>query len=606
MNIGKDNTKEITRNKSNDSLESANTDLTDLDIANDSDLIEIQLFQQPDDNKSAHKLRRSFSLVRQLTVDNRSILDEEKVKHEDPNYVLSKQLTITDAARSMQSRAEDEANQERLDEKLPVVERAFTKKSDGTPDEPPDGGYGWVCCFSAGLILFATWGSNSAFGVYLAYYIDHNVFPGATKMDFAWIAGLIVCMGQIFSPVAFILVSLIGLKTTMFIAIALHFLGYLLASFATELWQLYLCQGLLVGSAYSLICVPAISIIPEWFLKRRGLASGLMCTGTGLGGLFYSLTVNALIQSTGDQRWSLRFVGITTAVLLTLGACLIRKRKESTDIKLRFALKAMFNPKVYSTVRLWSVSLWFAFSLLGYSITLFSYASVATALGLTQKQASVLTAVMNAAQTVGRPCIGVVADRWVGRINYTVILNFVVMVLIWAFWKSCRSFTSFLICGTLLGLFLGVGNVMNPVLTADAFEVDEFGCAWATLNVMMGIFSLFSEVIALSLHDNKTKNPYERAQWFAGLMFLVGVVVILPLREFQVHKVLKKRRADTEAELESTHLRVILDNDPEKVPKDEKKESKESDLKELLANYEAMSELTAKGYLYRTIYPIKV
>lgn len=473
-----------------------------------------------------------------LTADHEEELDQQ----------LRREFTIEDA----RALTQDKTDPESQNQQSSLLERVYTQKSDtGEPqlNLPPDGGYGWVCTFCAGVIYFATWGSNSAFGVYLAFYINNETFPGSTSMDFAWIAGLIVFTAQLFSPVALTLDKLIGLKPTMSIAVVLHTAGYLLASFATKLWHLYVCQGLLVGSAFSFIFVPASTIVPNWFLKKRALASGVMCTGTGLGGVFYSLTINAMIQQTGNQRWSLRFVAITTAFLMIIAITFIKRfnpppRPHITAKLVMSSFRSMFNPNVLRKSRLWFTVGWFCFTMLAYNITLFSYATAARAMGLSQHQGSTLTALMNAAQAIGRPTMGFVADAWVGRVTYTMVLNCTVMILIFAFWIQARSFGALIACGMCLGLTLGVGNVMNPVLTADSFEPDEFACAWAMLNVCQGFFVLFSEVIALSLKDDSLTNSYTHAEVFAGFMFFAGFLCLLPLREFHVRKLLEKTKGE--------------------------------------------------------------
>lgn len=58
-------------------------------------------------------------------------------------------------------------------------EEANSRSSTSTNNDlgmPPDGGYGWVCCICVTLIMFSTWGSNSAFGVFLGYYLNNGVF----------------------------------------------------------------------------------------------------------------------------------------------------------------------------------------------------------------------------------------------------------------------------------------------------------------------------------------------------------------------------------------------------------------------------------------------
>lgn len=48
------------------------------------------------------------------------------------------------------------------------------------------------------------------------------------------------------------------------------------SSFATKLWHLIVTQGLLYGIGIVIIYYPMLSMLNEWFVKRRGLAYGLM------------------------------------------------------------------------------------------------------------------------------------------------------------------------------------------------------------------------------------------------------------------------------------------------------------------------------------------
>lgn len=554
------------------------------------------------------RIGRIRSLRDQIADDNRSIIQEERLGKDNLDRHLQREFSIEDALRLRTNRATSFSVGENIEEHVPkrrasTVERVFTNVTTGTVDLPPDGGYGWVCCICALVVLFSTWGNNSAFGVYLSYYIDNDVFPGATQQDFAWIAGLIVFLAQFFAPFAVISERLIGFKTTMSIACVFHFVGYLLASFATKLWHLFVCQGVIVGISYSFLFVPACSIIPNWFLKKRAIASGILCSGTGLGGMVYSLSINALIQKTGDQRWSLRMVAIVTTVSLAIAIFFIKKRNQPPRqkvnwINFRDNLRAMFSTQILKAPQLWYITLWFSLALLGYNMTLFSFASSATALGLSQHQASVLTALINAAQAVGRPTMGLIADAYVGRVNYSIILNIVVIILIFGFWMVARSFTALLLCGLCLGFTLGVGNVMNSVLIADAFKAEDFAAAWSILNMVMAFFVLFVEVIALSLRDNSLSNPFLYAQIFAGCIFVVALLFLFPLREWHIKAMLGRRRAETQREVEEVQGRKVLSlpvSEDYVVKLDTKQE-----------NYNHLLSETPRGYIKRTLYPLKV
>ena len=65
----------------------------------------------------------------------------------------------------------------------------------------PDGGYGWFVLLAFVLYNFCTWGANSGYAIYLAYYLDNNTFAGGGKLDYAAIGGLAFSSGLLFAPV---------------------------------------------------------------------------------------------------------------------------------------------------------------------------------------------------------------------------------------------------------------------------------------------------------------------------------------------------------------------------------------------------------------------
>lgn len=51
-----------------------------------------------------------------------------------------------------------------------------------------------------------------------------------------------------------------------------------------QVWQLLLLQGVLFGIGGGLLYMPVILYLPEWFSQRRGLATGIIFAGAGIGG----------------------------------------------------------------------------------------------------------------------------------------------------------------------------------------------------------------------------------------------------------------------------------------------------------------------------------
>jgi hypothetical protein len=57
-----------------------------------------------------------------------------------------------------------------------------------------------------------------------------------------------------------------------------------MTSLAKEFWQTMLAQGIGIGIGTGLIFLPALSVISQYFLKRRSLALGIVTTGSSVGG----------------------------------------------------------------------------------------------------------------------------------------------------------------------------------------------------------------------------------------------------------------------------------------------------------------------------------
>jgi MFS family permease len=95
-------------------------------------------------------------------------------------------------------------------------------------------------------------------------------------------------------------------------------------------------------------------------------------------------------------------------------------------------------------------------SMLGYIVLLFSLPSYARTIGLTAQQGSIIGAVFNLGQALGRPPIGYFSDS-IGRLNMASSMTFLVGVfclLIWVFAKSFGVLVFFsLVGGMVAGTF---------------------------------------------------------------------------------------------------------------------------------------------------------
>jgi hypothetical protein len=58
------------------------------------------------------------------------------------------------------------------------------------------------------------------------------------------------------------------------------------SSFSTAVWHLIVTQGVLYAVGGSFLYAPTVFYLDEWFIKKKGLAFGIMWAGVGTSPLF--------------------------------------------------------------------------------------------------------------------------------------------------------------------------------------------------------------------------------------------------------------------------------------------------------------------------------
>ncbi|KAL7004056.1 hypothetical protein EMMF5_006385 [Cystobasidiomycetes sp. EMM_F5] len=159
----------------------------------------------------------------------------------------------------------------------------------------PDKGYAWVYLAAAFAVETLAFGFTFSIGVLHEYWTS-TLFPGNP-----FILTLVATMQ---SGLIYIAAIAIGPFYTrypeyraemQYIGQAISTLGILLSGFATQPWHLIPTAGIMYPIGASAVYLPATTLLFEWFARKRGLANGLMYSGTGLGGAILPLVIQALL-----------------------------------------------------------------------------------------------------------------------------------------------------------------------------------------------------------------------------------------------------------------------------------------------------------------------
>ncbi|KAF9957294.1 hypothetical protein BGZ70_009550 [Mortierella alpina] len=119
------------------------------------------------------------------------------------------------------------------------------------------------------------------------------------------------------------MIQKMGARTVLALGVISVTSGFIGASFATKFWHLYITIGLLFGSGGCFIYFTSITVLAQYFNRRRGVVVGIAISGSGIGASVMAPVLRYLLSQL-DFRWTMRILGGCMFVCLSLAACLVR------------------------------------------------------------------------------------------------------------------------------------------------------------------------------------------------------------------------------------------------------------------------------------------
>ncbi|KAM6996956.1 monocarboxylate transporter 9-like [Tautogolabrus adspersus] len=177
-----------------------------------------------------------------------------------------------------------------------------------------DGGWGWAIVMASFMAQLLAYGSPQSVGVLYPEWL--HAFQEGKGMT-AWVGSLVAGVGLIASPVCSVCVDNFGARPVTIFSGVMVAGGLMLSAFAPNVQFLIFSYGIVVGLGCGLVYAATLTITCQYFDKRRGLALGIVTTGTSVGAFIYATAQNELIALYGLDGCLL----IIGAVALNLMAC---------------------------------------------------------------------------------------------------------------------------------------------------------------------------------------------------------------------------------------------------------------------------------------------
>jgi len=331
--------------------------------------------------------------------------------------------------------------------------------------------HGWLVVAAAFAVTFVGFGCAYTFSGFLEpLQRDFGASRGSVSLVFSVACFLYFGLGVVSGPLA----DRFGSRRLAGIGMLVIGLGLAAASAAHSLIEVYAAYGLGVGLGVGCAYVPAVGAVQRWFVRRRGLASGLAVSGIGVGTLVMPPLATLLIDMQG-WRGAYLTLGAFAAVIGGGMALLLENDPRARGLgpdgdpprpSAASAPGASVGEAIRSQrfIALYAACLICSFGVFVPFVHLVPYAGDH---GLPATSAILLLGMIGVGSTAGRFFLGGLSDR-MGR-QASLLLMFIGMAVALFIWLISTSVGPLAAFAFIYGVFYGGWVAVLPAVVMDYF-----------------------------------------------------------------------------------------------------------------------------------------
>ncbi len=390
--------------------------------------------------------------------------------------------------------------------------------------------------------LFFTLGIRFSFSVYYIAILEEY---GWGRAETAGAFSIAMIFHAMFAPITGSLVDRFGPRKFFPLGAIFLFFGLLAASQISAKWQLYLFFGVFMAIGINTLSyAPHMSIIPRWFTRKRGLATGVVASGIGLGTLVLVPFNELLIEALGWRSAFLVLAGIVFCTLIPMTALFQRqspkdvgqypdnivpedgkrfsfqqeKNRPSPDRQKFWTVKAAFLERAYWWIVLAVICDGFIANML-----LVHQAVYIVDLGYSKPLAASLVGLVGLFGSVGGLLCGFLSDHVGRKAGYTLgsILS-LIGILFLMLTQDAASVWMLFVFVILFGLGNGGKVPMIAAITGDLFPGNALGRLMAIHGMGFGIGGAMGAYVGGYFHDLM-------GTYFVPFLLLLATIIIAAL-----------------------------------------------------------------------------
>ncbi len=393
--------------------------------------------------------------------------------------------------------------------------------------------YGYVVVALAFLIMVITGGTMYTFGVFFKPLADGF---GWTSAATSGAFSLQMVLHGLFYIVTGRLNDRFGPRVVVSACCLLLGAGYLLMSRVSDIWQLYLFYGVVIGIGMSGAFVPLGSTVARWFVKRKGAMIGIAVAGISAGTMIMPPVASWLISNYG-WRTSYAVIGLTVLVITISAAQFLRRdpsqmrllpygQSEVQGESSNLEVSGVSLQGAMHTRQFWLLCVAFlSFGVLQTAIMV-HIVPHAIELGISATATANIFAAIGGLGIVGRIVMGGTSDRIGCRA--ALVICFVLLTATLAWLLVAKELWMLHLFAAVFGFGYGGVSALMPPTVAEVFGLRSHGVILGVITFLGTAGCAVGAVMAGSVFD--ITGSYQVAFLICVALSIIGIILSALLR----------------------------------------------------------------------------
>ncbi len=393
--------------------------------------------------------------------------------------------------------------------------------------------YGYIVVLASFLVVMIVYGAQYSFGVFFKPVLNEFCW---TRAATSGAYSLYMILHGFLGVIAGRLNDRLGPRLLVTVCGLFLGLGYLLMSLIGAIWHIYLFYGVFLSIGAAGIWVPLISTVARWFVKGRGLVSGIVASGIGVGTIIMPPLANQLISSY-SWRTSYIIVGLIALVVTVIAAQFLR-RDPSQVGQLAYggdaaktenpnmAVKEFSIGESILTRQFWIISI--IFFLLGFCVQTVMVHLVphATDIGVSADVAATILSIIGWVSIMGKIGLASAGDR-LGNKRIMVIVLILASVAFLLLQLASGLWILYLFAAVFALGYGGEVAVRSPIM-ADFFGLRAHGAILGLVSLASCLGGAIGPLVAGRIFD--ISGSYYWAFVLCTAFSIVGLILVMLLK----------------------------------------------------------------------------